>query len=164
MCLGGGGIDGVISRMGGHKMFEERKALPIVVQGTHIRCKTGDAVWTSAGDGALKCTGVIHAVGPQFPEERRSIEEEAKYIEQLILTYKSAMELARDKGARSVAFCPISSGIFRGHMSLRDILKIALNSICAHVYEGLVDVELYLYGGDEQVVMKQILNPEPGRC
>ena len=164
VCLGGAGIDGVISRMGGEKMYQERVALPIVVPGTQTRCKTGNAVWTSAGDGALKCTGVIHAVGPRFPEERQSIEQEAKYIEQLILAYKSAMEIARDKGAKSVAFCPLSSGIFRGHMSLRDILKIALNAICAHVYDGLTDVELHLFAQEEQREVDSILDCREARA
>ena len=43
-------------------------------------------------------------------------------------------------------------------MSLCDILKIALNAICAHVYDGLTDVELHLYGIEEQSDMDQVLS------
>ena len=69
-CLGGGGVDGAISRAGGPELFRARQRLPVLrlartAARSEIRCNTGDAVVTTAG-GSLHSKWVIHAVGPNF--------------------------------------------------------------------------------------------------
>jgi O-acetyl-ADP-ribose deacetylase len=56
--MGGGGVDGVIHGAGGPAILEECKKI-VSRQG---RCKTGEAVITTAGN--LPAKYVIHTVGP----------------------------------------------------------------------------------------------------
>lgn len=56
--LGGGGVDGAIHRAGGKQILEEC----IQIRNRQGKCKTGEAVVTSAGN--LPAKYVIHTVGP----------------------------------------------------------------------------------------------------
>jgi O-acetyl-ADP-ribose deacetylase len=94
--LGGGGVDGAIHRAGGTEILAESRTLG--------GCATGDAKPTTAGQ--LPARWVIHAVGPVW---RGGGEREA---EQLASAHRRALEVARDLGARTVAFPAISCGIY----------------------------------------------------
>jgi O-acetyl-ADP-ribose deacetylase len=94
--LGGGGVDGAIHRAGGPEILAESRELG--------GCATGDAKPTSAGQ--LPARWVIHAVGPVW---RGGGWREA---EQLASAHRRALEVARDLGARTVAFPAISCGIY----------------------------------------------------
>ena len=94
--LGGGGVDGAIHRAGGPEILAESRALG--------GCATGDAKPTTAGQ--LPARWVIHAVGPVW---RGGGQREA---EQLASVHRRALEVARDLGARTVAFPAISCGIY----------------------------------------------------
>jgi O-acetyl-ADP-ribose deacetylase (regulator of RNase III) len=56
--LGGGGVDGAIHRAGGKQILEEC----MEIRNRQGKCKTGEAVVTSAGN--LPAKYVIHTVGP----------------------------------------------------------------------------------------------------
>lgn len=151
-CLGGGGIDGHISHLGGMRLNEARLALP-TLDGTLYgpRCATGDAKMTIAGN--LPCEFVIHAVGPRFLDYS-SVDEALKL---LASAYKSAMQLARAKNLSEVAFCIISAGIFRGNCSLWTVIETGLLAIASDVYTGLKRVYFCAYAPEEQRLIDRII-------
>jgi O-acetyl-ADP-ribose deacetylase len=94
--LGGGGVDGAIHRAGGPEILAESRQLG--------GCATGDAKPTTAGQ--LPARWVVHAVGPMWYGGGR------REAEQLASAHRRALEVARDLGARTVAFPAISCGIY----------------------------------------------------
>ena len=94
--LGGGGVDGAIHRAGGPEILAECRLLG--------GCATGDAKATTGG--RLPARWVIHAVGPVW---RGGDEGEP---ELLASAHRRALEVASERGARTVAFPAISCGIY----------------------------------------------------
>ena len=94
--LGGGGVDGAIHRTGGPQILAECRLLG--------GCETGDAKATTAG--RLPARWVIHAVGPVWQGG------EAGEAELLASAHRRSLEVARELGARTVAFPAISCGIY----------------------------------------------------
>jgi O-acetyl-ADP-ribose deacetylase len=94
--LGGGGVDGAIHRAGGPEILAECRLLG--------GCETGEAKATTGG--RLPARWVIHAVGPVW----RGGEEGEPEL--LASAYRRSLEVARDLGARTVAFPAISCGIY----------------------------------------------------
>lgn len=124
MCLGGGGVDGAISDRGGERLYAARKALPLLRPNTRV--ETGYAKITIGGDLAAKF--VCHAVGPDL-RDAESKEDLRQGLGLLRSAYTESLSVASAHGVRSIAFSLISSGIFRGHVSVDAILKIAIDSI-----------------------------------
>jgi O-acetyl-ADP-ribose deacetylase (regulator of RNase III) len=100
--LGGGGVDGAIHRAAGPELLSACRALPEVRPG--VRCPTGESRITPGF--RLPARHVIHTVGPVW---RGGDSGEA---ELLAGCYRSALELARGHGVRSIAFPAISCGVF----------------------------------------------------
>ncbi|OEU96606.1 O-acetyl-ADP-ribose deacetylase [Streptomyces oceani] len=100
--LGGGGVDGAIHRKGGPEILAECRALRAGRLGGGL--PTGSAVATSAG--RLPARWVIHTVGPVWStkEDRSALLESC---------YRESLQVARDVGARTVAFPAISTGVYR---------------------------------------------------
>lgn len=136
-CLGGGGVDGAISRAGGAELFEARRQLPIR-EDTGVRCPTGDAVVTVGGD--LDARWVVHAVGPSYDGCAGAKDFDRK----LTSAYASALQRAEEVGARTVAFALISSGIFRGRRPLTAVLRNAVLTV-AELAPGRFE-EVHLVG------------------
>ena len=100
--IAGGGVCGAIFAAAGK--HELQKACD-----EHGGCPTGSAVITPAF--RLEKYGtkhIIHAVGPRFSHARA---EECD--RELMSAYRSALRLAQNVGARSIAIPAISTGIFR---------------------------------------------------
>lgn len=150
-CIGGGGIDGAINDAGGDALFEARKQLPIVDGTLYTRCKTGDAKITTAG--ALNCKNVIHAVGPRFGVGDQ-------HDDNLVLlesAYKSAMSRAREHKLKTVAFCILSAGIFRGMCPLKTVIKTGMDAIAKNAYPGLEKVFYCGFTVQEQKELREIV-------
>jgi O-acetyl-ADP-ribose deacetylase len=139
--LGGGGVDGAITRAGGVGMAEERKALPLVKAG--IRIPTGDARTTSSG--SMPSRFCIHAVGPCYHNV-----DETNGDQLLAGAYSASMREAKANGVKTLAFSMISAGAFRANQPLSKILDISIRTIAGNVYPGLESV--YMIGFTEKEV------------
>lgn len=120
--LGGGGVDGAIHRAAGPELVEACRKLH--------GCKTGDAKATPGF--RLPAKWVFHAVGPVWNGGQHNEDE------LLAGCYRSALLLAREHNARSIAFPAISTGIY-GFPSDR-AARIAIDTVKAHVDESGVEV------------------------
>lgn len=120
---GGGGVDGAIHRAGGPSIMKELDAIRPGLGS----CPAGDAVVTGAGN--LPARYVIHAVGPVYRDGKRGEPE------QLASCYRTALRLAREKGAATVTFPAISTGVY-GY-PVREAAEIAVKT----VIEGLNEAE-----------------------
>ena len=115
---GGGGVDGAIHRAGGPAIMRELDEIRAKA-GT---CPTGSAVVTTAG--ALPAQYVIHAVGPIYQDGRHGEPD------QLARCYRKCMELAEERGARTVSFPAISTGAY-GYPA-NEAATIAIESVAQH--------------------------------
>jgi O-acetyl-ADP-ribose deacetylase (regulator of RNase III) len=118
---GGGGVDGAIHRAGGPAIMRELDAIRAGMGG----CPTGSAVATGAGN--LPAKWVLHAVGPVYRDGKHG---EAQL---LASAYRTSLELARDRGARTVSFPAISAGVY-GY-PIEEAARVAVDAVRAHLAE-----------------------------
>lgn len=99
--LGGGGVDGAIHRAGGPAILAECRQIrrDLLPEGL----PTGQAVATTAGD--LPARWVIHTVGPIYSGSPSD-------PQLLASAHRTSISLARELGARSIAFPAISTGVY----------------------------------------------------
>lgn len=116
--LGGGGVDGAIHAAAGRELVEACRALPEVSPG--VRCPTGEARITPGF--RLRARFVIHTVGPIWHDGSRG--EPGL----LASCYERSLALARQHGARSIAFPAISTGVY-GFPSL--MAAAVASQVCA---------------------------------
>ena len=100
--LGGGGVDGAIHRAGGPDVYAECLELRRTAWRDGLPC--GLAAATTAG--RMPARWVIHTVGPRYGRHA-GLEPEL-----LASCHSASLDVARELGARTVAFPAISCGGF----------------------------------------------------
>lgn len=100
--MGGGGVDGVIHRVGGPKVTEACRQIRLTTHPDGLT--TGEVVITPGGRLAAKY--VIHTVGPIYGRHG------GHESELLSACYRNALHLAGQNGLHSIAFPSISTGAF----------------------------------------------------
>lgn len=119
--LGGSGVDGAIHRAAGPGLAIECLRLG--------GCKTGEAKITAGH--RLRAKWIIHTVGPVW---RGGGHGEADH---LASCYASSLDLAIEKGAKTIAFPCISTGIYR--FPVEAACFVALEATLSHPRSSEVD-------------------------
>jgi len=154
-CISGGGVDGAITAAGGKELAEARLNLPIVDHTRDVRCPVGEAKLTIGG--RLKAQYCIHAVGPNYNrlvhDQRMPMEECDKIVSK---AYSNALECAKSKSLRNVAFSLISASIFRGPQSLEAVLDAGIEGIQSGLYPELQEVALVAFTQQERTTLETL--------
>ncbi|CAI5448580.1 unnamed protein product [Caenorhabditis angaria] len=96
---GGGGVDAAIHRAAGKTELQRECR-------QYDGCAVGEAVITSACK-IEHVKNIIHTVGPQVYSSLKSSDRE-----KLVNCYRNSLELAKENGLKSLAFCCISTGVY----------------------------------------------------
>jgi O-acetyl-ADP-ribose deacetylase (regulator of RNase III) len=134
-------VDGAIHRAAGRRLLEACEELG--------GCATGDAKATPGFD--LPAKWVFHAVGPVWSGGNRSEPERLEGC------YRRCMELAREHGAKTIAFPAISTGIY-GYPK-EPAAEIAVR-VCREMAEacGVQHVEFCCFDEGTAVIYERVLN------
>jgi O-acetyl-ADP-ribose deacetylase (regulator of RNase III) len=127
--LGGGGVDGAIHRAGGPQILAECRR--VRAERYPDGLPTGMAVATTAG--RLPAGHVIHTVGPVWAKT-------IDHGDQLASAYRESLRVARELGARSIAFPAISAGVYGWPMD--DAARIAIRTVREVLAENAGPIEL----------------------
>ena len=128
---GGGGVDGAIHRAGGPEVMRELDG----VRSRVGRCPAGGAVVTGAGE--LPAKYVFHAVGPVYRDGAHGEPE------LLAACYRKCLELAEERGVRTISFPAISTGVYGYPMEAA--AEIALREVSAHLEKPGPSVERAIF-------------------
>ncbi|MDQ0783797.1 O-acetyl-ADP-ribose deacetylase [Chryseobacterium sp. W4I1] len=142
--LGGGGVDGAIHRAGGKQILEEC----IQIRNRQGKCRTGEAVVTSAGN--LPAKYVIHTVGPVWNGEE---DKSSKLLED---SYRNSLQLAESLGIKTIAFPNISTGIYKFPKELAG--KIAVETIKNFQSDSIEKVIFVCFDDDNEKIYKKLLD------
>ncbi|MCK5066768.1 MAG: O-acetyl-ADP-ribose deacetylase [Bacteroidales bacterium] len=130
--LGGGGVDGAIHRAAGPELLEACRLLN--------GCETGQAKITPGF--LLPAHYVIHTVGPVWSGGNKNEPELLKNC------YRSSLELALEKGLKSIAFPNISTGVYRFPKDLA--AEIAIETVMQFLDENGPDMEVLFVVFDQE--------------
>ena len=150
-CLGGGGIDEVITKRGGPELNKKRLELPV---NNNIRCEVGNAKITTSDESVFSDTlgvkHIIHAVGPNF--NKTSDEELLKNA------YRNSLIVANNNKIEEIAFCLLSSGIFIGKKRKEDVIYLGINTIkewlLANANISIKNVYIYAFSNGEKIILE----------
>ena len=122
----------VIMQAGG---LQIRQELSLLKNRTGRDEERGEAKITKAYN--LPCKYIIHTVGPEIKKGK-----EVSYNDKVMLAncYKSCLNLAKDKGLGSVAFCAVSTGVYNFPKQLAS--KIAVATVKDWFKENKSDIKV----------------------
>jgi O-acetyl-ADP-ribose deacetylase (regulator of RNase III) len=141
--LGGGGVDGAIHRVGGKSILEDC----IKIRNKQGKCKTGEAVVTTAGN--LSAQYVIHTVGPIWNGD----EETCSQL--LANCYKNSLKLAESLEMKVIAFPNISTGVYRFPKALAG--KIAVEMVRDFKSDIIEKVIFVCFDDENEAIYKELL-------
>lgn len=141
--LGGGGVDGAIHRAGGKQILDEC----IEIRNRQGKCKTGNAVVTTAGN--LPAQYVIHTVGPIWNNDE---EKSSKLLEDC---YKNSLKLAESLDVKTISFPNISTGVYRFPKELAG--KIAVNEVRNFKSDCIEKVIFVCFDDENEEIYKKLL-------
>jgi O-acetyl-ADP-ribose deacetylase (regulator of RNase III) len=144
--LGGGGVDGAIHKVGGPAILDECKKLRELRYADGL--PVGDAVATTAGD--LPARWVIHTVGPRYGVDNPAPELLAK-------CHTSALAIADELGARSIAFPAISTGVYGYPVS--EAADVAIRAI-RNAETSVEEITFVLFSDDAYREFERALDAE----
>jgi O-acetyl-ADP-ribose deacetylase len=159
-CVGGFGIDEQLNRAAGnYEIKEARKKLG--------GCPTGQARSTDSFGLQQQCQYIIHAVGPVYRRKIGHSEPDFGQLDQLLQSaYRSALLEAGRLGVKSVGFCLLSAGVFRGERDLQDIVGIALDTLLEDSKDcpdSLESITIFAYTKEERVSMTAAVKSRANR-
>jgi O-acetyl-ADP-ribose deacetylase (regulator of RNase III) len=133
----GGGVAGAIARRGGPAIQAKCRAIgPIEV---------GDAAIT--GGGQLKARFVVHAASMRLGGRTSA--------ESLRSSTRRSLEIASERGLRSIAFPAVGTGI--AHFPLDDCARIMLEEVVRHAAHdsSLEEVRFVLFGNEAEAAFRR---------
>jgi O-acetyl-ADP-ribose deacetylase (regulator of RNase III) len=128
---GGGGVDGAIHRAGGPEVMRELSGIRSRIG----RCPAGGAVVTGAGE--LPARYIFHAVGPVY--------RDGAHGEPGLLAscYRKCLELAAERGVKTISFPAISTGVYGYPMEAA--AEIAVREVAARLEKPGAGVERAIF-------------------
>jgi O-acetyl-ADP-ribose deacetylase len=143
----GGGVDGAITRAAGADALADRER--VIRERGKRPLPTGTAVATSGGD--LKARWIIHTAGPVY-----SGSEEDERM--LAACHTTALSVADQLGARTVAFPAISTGIY-GY-PVEEAAPVAIAAV-AHSHTAVEEVRFVLFDDHALNTFRRALEGSP---
>lgn len=141
--LGGGGVDGAIHRTGGSEILEECRQ----IRNRQDKCKTGEAVVTTAGN--LPAKYVIHTVDPVWNND------EEKESQLLANCYRNSLKLAESLEVKTIVFPNISTGVYRFLKELAG--KIAVDEVKNFKSDIIEKVIFVCFDDENEEIYKKLL-------
>jgi O-acetyl-ADP-ribose deacetylase len=140
--LGGGGVDGAIHRAAGPELSQECRKLK--------GCQTGDAKLTKGYK--LPARYVIHAVGPVWQGGQK------KEVQLLESCYLRSLQIASEKGLKTIALPCISTGAYR--FPKGPAARIAVNTIRRFIKtpSSLTKISLVCFSREDFELYQGLLN------
>ncbi len=94
---------------------------------------------------------VIHTVGPIIPDGQPTSEQE----EQLASCYRSCLDIAEDYGLHSIAFCCISTGVFR--FPRRRAAEIAVETVRSYPKTNIDTIIFNTFKDEDDHIYRQLV-------
>jgi O-acetyl-ADP-ribose deacetylase len=143
---GGAGVDGAIHRAAGSSVMTELD----VIRRKVGKCDPGEAVVTKAG--RLQAQYIFHTVGPVY---RGGEEGEA---DELASCYRECLQLAAERGLKTIAFPAISTGAYGYPMA--EAAEIAVREIRGFLDQpsSVEEVRVVLFGEESLRTFQQALD------